>query len=452
MLLFRRLALVALLLGSVLFLQSCSSAGSAALQPAAADQWIVAWGASPQSAVESSTNAGGTEQSFRFLVYPSVSGVEERVHLSNYFGNTAVTIGAARLSAASAGGTSAAVDPTRDAGLTFGGSKSVTLQPHQEIDSDPVNLTYSFGEWLAVSVYVQGNFPALTEHGAQVSNNFYGPSGAGDLTADTTGQSFTQTNLNWLLVTAVEAYGPYQGTVAFFGSSSVDGHDSNYGNTNAYPVYNVPIAAQTTDRPTDWLARSLQAGGYNFGVLNAGLLGDPAGEDASTKSGAVLAGVDRFQHDVVQQPGIKAVVIYIGGIDIRQDCLPATSVEGFLSNLVAQAHAANIRVVLATLPPSEYCTSVQPVPSTAAPYNGDLNPGPENSGSTQRRLLNTWIRSSGAQLPGVVAIADFDEVLADPAHPDFMMPHFIAGDVFHPNGVGYGVQNSAIPLASLLGQ
>lgn len=448
----RTLALVFIGLGSLFFLQSCSKAGPAPLALAAAQQWVVAWGVSPQNATSASTNPGGAEQSFRFLVYPSVSGTRERVHLSNYFGTTPITIGAARLSVASAGDSSAAVDPTRDAGLTFSGSKSIVLQPHQEIDSDPVSLTYNFGEWLAVSVYVQGVFPALTEHDAQYSNSFYAPSGAGDSTTDTTGNSFTETNTKWLLATAVEAYGPYQGTVAIFGSSSVDGHEANYGDTNDYPVYNVPVAGQITDRPTDWLARSLIAGGYNLGVENAGLAADPAGEDASTADGTVLAGVDRFQHDVVMLPGIKAVVIYIGGVDIRQDCIPATAVEASLTNIVAQAHAANIRVILATLPPSEYCTTQAPLPTATAPYNGDINPGPENSGSVQRRALNVWILATGAQLSGVVAIADFDKVLADPAHPDFLIPNLVSGDNFHPNGVGYGVQNSAIPLQALLGQ
>jgi lysophospholipase L1-like esterase len=215
---------------------------------------------------------------------------------------------------------------------------------------------------------------------------------------------------------------------------------------------NVAIASQDNDRPSDWLARQLMSTGYRLGVLNAGTIGDPAGEDASSASGTVVAGVDRMKHDVLQQAGVKAVVIYFGGIDLRYDCVPATNVEASLSNMVSQAQAAGVRVILATLPPSEYCTtsSANLLPSAINPYQGDLYPGPENPGSTQRRALNDWIRTTGAQFPGVVAIADFDKALAYPAHPDFMMPNFYTNDNFHPNGVGYGVQSSAIPLSSLL--
>jgi hypothetical protein len=46
----------------------------------------------------------------------------------------------------------------------------------------------------------------------------------------------------------------------------------------------------------------------------------------------------------------------------------------------------------------------------------------------------------------MVGIADFDEVLADPTHPDPMVLSLNSGDNFHTNGVGYGVQSSAIRL------
>lgn len=252
----------------------------------------------------------------------------------------------------------------------------------------------------------------------------------------------------------MDVYGTYQGTVALFGSSSIDGHGSTYGSTNAYPTANAVIDGQDSDTPADWLGRSLIAAGYRLGVLNAGTIGDPASPDANTASGLSTAGVDRLNRDVLQQAGVKTVLIYLGGIDLRNDCRQATAVEASLTNIVAQANAANLRILLATVPPAEYCTTSAAalLPSTANPWQGDLYPGPENPGSTERRALNDWIRTSGAILPGVVAIADFDAALAYPTHPDFLMPNFTSSDNFHPNGLGYQVQNSAIPLTAILGQ
>ena len=428
---------------------SGSQAPAPAASVAAASQWVVAWGASPQNALSSSEDPGGNEQSFRFMILPTIGATEERVHFSNFFGTTPITIGSARLAVALTLAASPAIDPTHDAALTFNGSTSVTLQPNQEIDSDPVNVTYTFGQWLAVSMYLTGTYPPLTEHDSQVSNNYETPDGAGDTTTDAAGASFTEAPTEWFLMTSVEAYGPFAGTVASFGSSSVDGHNSDYGSGYSYPTSNVVVLTQNNDRPSDWLARSLNAAGYNLGVLNAGLLGNPAGEDASTAAGSSIAGIDRFKHDVLEQPGIKSVVVYTGGVDLRIDCVSASAVEASLTNIVAQASAAGVSVVLATIPPAEYCTTTALVPTAADPYNGDINPGPENTGSTQRRAVNAWIRTTGSQLPGVVAIADFDQAMAYSAHPDFLLPTFYTNDNFHPNGVGYGVQNSAIPLSSL---
>ena len=444
---------LAMLLFLLPFLGSCSSgnAPAATAPPTPTALWAVAWGNSPENASASPTNPGGSEQSFRSFFYPTVAGTQERVHLSNLFGTTPITIGSARLAVAT--GTGAAIDATHDAALTFNGSTSVTLAAGQEIISDPVNITYTFGQKMAISMYLKGSFSALTVHDSQVTTNYATPGGAGDATTDASGAAFTEANTEWFIATGVDVYGAYAGTVALFGSSSIDGHASNAGNTNSYPVPNVAIATQDNDRPSDWLARQLNAAGYNLGVLNAGTIGDPAGEDVRTGPGSgVLAGVDRMAHDVLQQPGIKAVVIYFGGVDLRADCAAATSVEASLTNMVAQAQAAGLRVILATIPPSEYCISQQPLPTPADPYAGDVNSPPENTGSTERRAVNTWIKTTGATLPGVVAIADFDAVLLDPNHPDFMIANLNSGDNFHPNGAGYGVQSAAIPLTSLLGQ
>ncbi len=413
--------------------------------------WVAAWGAAPENALPSAEDEGGSEQSFRFLTLPTIDGTQERVHFSNAYGTTPIVIGSARIAVA---GTGAAIVASTDKPLTFGGSTSVTIPAGQQVTSDPVNVTYTFGQQLAVSMYVKGTFPALTQHNSQIINSYASAAGAGDTTTDTTGTAFPNSVQEWYLVSGIDVYGSYQGTVALFGSSSIDGHGSNYGNANAYPVPNVAIPGQTNDRPSDWLARDLIAAGYRIGVLNAGAIGDPAGEDAGTAAGTATAGVDRMNRDVIQQAGIKAVVIYFGGIDLRADCKPATDVEASLTNMVGQAQAAGVRVILATLPPAEYCMSSDAslLPSEANPWQGDLYPGPENPGSTQRRALNTWIRTVGSSLPGVVAIADFDAALAYPAHPDFLMPNFTSSDNFHPNGAGYQAQSAAIPMTAILGQ
>ncbi len=441
-------------------LAGCADAGSQkAPAPAPFPLWAVAWGNSPENALPSAANPGGQEQSFRFFFYPTVAGTQERARFSNFFGSTPVTIGAARLAvAADAGpGAGAGVDPAQDRALTFNGSASVTIQPGQFATSDPVSLDYDFGQKLAVSMYLRGGFPPLTQHNTLFSPSYTTVPGAGDTTADAAGASFTQAVDEWFLLSGVDVYGPYQGTVALFGSSSIDGFNSNTGNDHSYPVANLPVAGQDNDRPSDWLARQLHAAGYNLGVLNAGVVGDPAGPTTgATPSTGIADGEDRMERDVLEQPSVRAVVIYLGAVDIKSaDCKSAPAVEAALTNIVAQAYEAGKRVILGTLPPTVFCSNpAQPnyglTPSPNAPYAGDGSAGPENPGAIQWRLVNEWIRTSGAALPGVVAIADFEKALADPSHPDFLLPNLNSGDNTHPNGAGYGVQSGAIPLGALL--
>jgi hypothetical protein len=317
----------------------------------------------------------------------------ERVRFSNYFGTAPITIGAARLAIAT---TPPAVDPANDVALSFSGSPSVTIAPGTEAVSDAVSLTYNFGQKMAVTAYVQGTFAPLTQHDSQVITNYSSAVNAGNTTTDTAGTSLSQPNTEWYLLSGMDVYGQYQGTVAIFGSSTIDGHNSNFGDTNAYPVQQVAVPGQDDDRISDWLARTLNASGFHLGVLNAGILGDVAGPTSGSASG--LPGVDRIGRDVLHQPGIKTVIIDLGQVDLRQTyCGEATEVEASLQNMVAQANAAGVRVILGTIAPASYCNLIgspnygpNPV-NDGGPFAGDINPGPENPDNVQRHLVNTWI-------------------------------------------------------------
>lgn len=416
--------------------------------------WAASWGNSPENALPTDSNPGGSEQSFRMIFRPTLSGSQERLHFSNFFGTAPITIGAARL-AISRDGT-AAIDPPNDVAVTFNGASSVTIPAGAIITSDSVKLNYSFGQRLAVSMYVKGAFGPLTQHTSQGPAGFESPVNAGDTTGDAGGTSFSLPNGEWFLLSGMDVFGAYQGTVVLFGSSSIDGFHSNFGDTNAYPTANVAVPGQDDDLPSDWLARDLQKAGYQLGVLNAGVLGDPAGPNsAATPQTGIEDGLDRLNRDVLQQTNVKVVVVYLGSIDIRStQCMSAPGIESSLSQIIAMSAAAGVRVVMSTLPPSAFCNTpgspnFGPVPTPADPYGGEGNP-PTNGGMVQRNLVNAWIRTTAAKLPGVVGIADLDKALADPAHPDFMLPSLNSGDNIHPNGVGYGVQSGAIPLDILL--
>ena len=415
--------------------------------------WVGSWGDAIVNNDSTAGNKGGTSKSYRFLVYPTLGGTKERVRFSNYYGTTPITIGTAHLSVGQDG--SPAVDPTHDVALQFSGQPSVTLAPGQVITSDPVAMSFSFGQFLAITVFLPGTFGPIAHHNSLFMTNYATVDGAGDATQDTAGTSFTTTTGEWLLINGVDVYGPYQGTLALFGSSTTDGFHSDFSSNQAYPVPNAPVPGQHTDRLSDWMARRLNTAGYQIGVVNLGISGDTVTADSSNASSNIQNANQRIGHDVLTLPSLLAMVTYFGAIDLRSaDCHSASAIESATQQLVATAAAANVPVILSTLPPSAFCTnatqpSYGPSPNAADPYAGGVNPGPANGAEVQRIAFDQWVRTTGASLPGVAGVADFDNALKDPALLSFLLPQYNSGDNYHPTGLGYGAEANAIPLSVL---
>lgn len=415
--------------------------------------WVGAWGASPTNGVATPDNGGGADQTFRFLMYPTIDGTQERVKFSNYFGSGPITVGAARLSVGTAG--SNAVSSSQNLQVLFSGQPTVTIQPGTSVISDSVNVTFNQGQVLVVSMYLKGSFGQLNRHDALLVDNYATAAGAGDKTNDTAGTSFTTKVDDWLVVSEIDVYGPYQGTIAMFGSSTTDGFKSNYSSTQVYPAPNTPVAGQDNNRVSDWLARRLLSLGYRIGVINAGIPGDTITDTPQNTPNDTPTANQRVAHDVLAIPNLLAMISYFGSIDLRSSsCKSALEIEAATQQLITTAVTAKIPVVLATLPPSAFCTNPAqsnygPIPTASDPYAGGLTPGPPNGGEAQRAVYNQWLRRTAATLQGVAGIADYDKQLADPQHPGFMLPQFNSGDNYHANGLGYKAEADALPLTML---
>jgi lysophospholipase L1-like esterase len=200
----------------------------------------------------------------------------------------------------------------------------------------------------------------------------------------------------------------------------------------------------------------LHAAGYRLGVVNAGISGNTAGPDSSNTVTGEQDGVGRFARDVLGQTNVKSVILYLGANDLRSKaCNDARTVEGYTTQMISQAASAGVRVVVATIAPSTFCTNQTqahygPSPGKSEPYAGGSKPGPQNPEEAERAAYNTWVRTVAGKMPGVVGIADFDKALADPDHPEFLLPRLNSGDNVHPNGTGYKAQAGAVPLNALL--
>lgn len=384
--------------------------------------WVSAWADAPDSA----GGPASSEQSFREIVKPTVGsrGIV-RLHFSNYFGDHPVRLGAVHIGLQTSG---ASVD--RDVPVTFGGAATITIPAGGFVTSDQLRFAFTYGSTLAVTEYVSGSWDRLTRHiqaGSGVTS-YATARDAGDKTSDLAGTSFTSEIFGTYLLNRVDVFGDYKETIAAFGSSTTDGVNSGRDRHKTYPEH---------------LASLLHAAGRDdVAIANVGISGNEV-----LRSAGGPAGVIRFERDVVNLPGVTAVVDYLGANDLRNSCVPADSLIAGTQNLISMAHAAGLKIYVGTTAPSTFCRGQNP--------RGYGTRFPQGSGQeAQRLLVNHWLISTqpstvngvAEQPPAADAIIRFDTALADPANTSYMLSRFNSGDDIHPNAAGYRAMAEAIPL------
>ncbi|HWX01260.1 SGNH/GDSL hydrolase family protein [Collimonas sp.] len=404
-------------------LSMLSGSVHAAAAPAA-QQWVASWSASPQPTWEAgfalSTNipASLSNQTVRQIARISLGGKRARVVLSNEFGTTPLTLGAAHIALAGDGsGIVAGTDRT----LTFGGRETVTIAPGAPAVSDPVDLELAPLAQVAVSIFLPQITPLTTFHwdGKQIAYI-----AQGNLTAAPLIDIAQTLDARLFLSTILVEARPATRVVAAFGDSITDGGGSTSNRNQRWP---------------DLLAQRLAP--QDVAVINAGISGARV---LSDKMG--VNALARFERDVLNQPGLDTVILLMGINDIGwpgssfTPQAPALAAERLIDGyqqLIARARLHHVRIVGATLTPFE-----------GALHDTELKSYYSESKEKTRQAVNRWIRGSGQ----FDAVIDFDAAMRDPAHTGRLLPAYDSGDHLHPGDAGYRAMAEAIDLTTLLGR
>jgi len=182
--------------------------------------------------------------------------------------------------------------------------------------------------------------------------------------------------------------------------------------------------------------RDTQGAGNDIAVLNAGIGGNRLLADGMGPSG-----LSRFERDALRQSSVTHAIVLLGTNDIgrtlfanvpgaeikARDMPTAERITDGLEQLVKQARAKGVKVLLGTVPPFRN-----------TPYWNEAN-------DAMREAVNRWIRGR-QDIDGVV---DFDAALRDPADPQALNPLFDSGDHLHPNKAGHAAMAAAIDLHEL---
>ncbi len=392
-----------------------------------AGHWVGTWAAAAQPAFPGplANRAGRT---LRLVVHVSIGGERVRVRLSNTDGDKPLRIASVHVARRSRG---ADIDPASDRALTFGGRREATIAPGATIISDPVGLAVPALSDLAVSLRSTAPFVAATTH-ALAQQTSYVTRARVDATAAARFPKY-DTLADWPVLTGVDVDAPDGAAIVMIGDSWVDG-DGSTPDANA--------------RWPDALAARLQrAGGdcAHLAVLNEGIIGNrllfdsprhPAPQAPNFGRGLGPSGLARFDRDVLQQAGVKAVIVHLGTNDIglaggvapAGETVSAPALIAGYRELVARAHRAGLRAIGSTLSPVEGVT---------------LLPGYDTPDKERlRQAVNAWIRSAGV----FDAVIDVDAVVRDPEHPARMLQSLSSDDHLHPNDAGHAAIAAALPL------
>ncbi|MBQ0979091.1 SGNH/GDSL hydrolase family protein [Micromonospora sp. M61] len=352
---------------------------------------------SPHEQLQFSEPRGFADQTVRQVLHLAGGGAAVRVRLTNRFGHTPMTVGAAAVAVGH-----------QQAALTFGGAERCVIPAGEEVASDPVDLPVTAGADLVLCLY----FPEKTG----LVTHSHKPAEVARI-AD--GNRVTSPGLAWtgqvearFAVTGVDVLAAPDTTVAVaFGDSWFEG---------------VGTTTSANHRSVDFLNRRLKRGWVvNQGIAGNRLLRHGVGEHA----------LARFDRDVLSIPALTHVLVHFGINDLGLPGMlgepPVTAddlVEGFRA-LADRAHSAGLRILAATI----------------GPFAGA---GPEIStpqGLAVRREVNEWIRTTGT----FDAVFDVALAVADPDAPDHIHPALDSGDGMHLNDKGAEAMAAAVNLDDL---
>ena len=302
--------------------------------------------------------------------------------------------------------TASIIDPATDKPLTFGGDESTVIPTGKDIWSDPIAFQLPPLTNLAITIYYGETSGDVTGHPSARCASYLV---RGDAVSATNMDDAIHTE-HWYNIEDVDVMaGNRSATVVTFGDSITDGRGSTTGGNNRWPDN---LAARLhTNAPT------AKVGVVNTGIGGNGIFG-----------GLGPAATRRFDRDVVNQSGVRWVIVFEGVNDIgtvrgERAATLATNIIAAYTEFAAQAHAKNIRIYGATI----------------TPFGGNSYYSVQHE--TIRQEVNAWVRTN----PVFDGVVDFDAAVRDPAAPEKLLRAYDS-DHLHLNPAGYHAMANAIDL------
>ena len=347
----------------------------------------------------------------REFVHTSVGGTAARLRLSNQYGQEPLVVQDIYLALRDTNTANGVLTATNHA-VTFSGAASVTIPVGAIAVSDPVEMKVPALTDIGVSFYLPAsNFTAVTGQNATFDKTGFLAYGGHFSTAATLPSGSQSLPVAFFLAGLDVQGDEARGSVVAFGASITGG---------------VGSTLDANNRWTDVLARRLEQARLGVGVLNSGISGDNALNDAGGPNAQ-----RRFDTDVIAPAGVRWVIISDFPINnFGSD--PATGAEPIaaLKQFITRAHEKRIEVL---------CSTLTPFKGFGA-WTTDLESG--------REAYNAFVKSARSGCDGVI---DQAKAVGDPRNPQQYLAAYDSGDHLHPSPAGHAAIANSINLELFLG-
>lgn len=364
------------------------------------NHWVGTWAAAPQIPMKifMPYNNDMTWRSVRQVVKVSVGGDIVRLKISNEESKEPLVIKSIYIANST---DSSAIEPASAEYLRFRGKHGVEIQPGRAATSDAARFPLKALQRLAITINYKLAPKEPTVHQGSRTTTYI----TRGYTEPYSDFSTAFREDHWFNIAALDVYNVNASSVAIIGNSITDGKNSTTNAQNRWP----DVMSEELNAPNAPLTR------LDIGVLNLGI-----GANCVVEPGGVgIAAKDRFDRDILQQYGVKSVIVFEGINDLGRSRDGKTTARLLIEQyreMIRKAHLRHLKIYGATITPMK----------GAGYFSADHEEG--------RKIVNEWIRTS-KEFDGVI---DFDELMRDPADREAMRKEW-QSDWLHPNPEGYKI-------------
>ena len=333
-----------------------------------------------------------SNRAIRQIIHVSKGGTQLQLKLSNVHSKEPVDIKSVFIADAKE---ASDIDAKTAKYVTFNGKRNITIEPGKDLTSDVIGYNLKPLQLLSITINYGESTPvnASSHRGSRTTSYII--------------KGVAKPKTKFVDAEKVDHW---------YNIASLDVLRSNPAETNAIVVLGNSITdgrGSTTNKQNRWTDAMAEALGGETSVLNLGI-----GGNSVLWGGLSEPAVKRFNRDILEQQGVKTLIIFqgvndIGGSRGNSEEVAKKLTEAYKS-FIDQGHARGWKVIGATI----------------TPFKG--NSYYSFFHEAARQVVNEWIRTSGA----FDAVIDFDELVRDPQDPTKLKAEY-SDDWLHLNPTGY---------------